>query len=50
MTLQQAIEIQEKEIAELGDEVNALMTLGDYDKAIAKQQRKELLERQLKLI
>lgn len=50
MTLQQAIEIQEKEIAELGDEVSALMILGNYDKAIAKQQRKELLERQLKLI
>lgn len=50
MTLKQAIKMQEKEIAELGNEINALMFLGQWDKAIAKQQRKELLERQLKLL
>lgn len=49
MNLTKAIDIQEKEIADLGDEINALMKLGEWNKAIEKQQRKELLERQINL-
>lgn len=50
MELLQAIKKQEKEIANLEEEKNALIILGDYDKAIEKERRKELLERQIELV
>lgn len=49
MRLEKAIELQEKEIKNLEEEINALMILGDWRNAIVKQQRKELLEKQINL-
>lgn len=48
--IKDAIKEQEKEIANLEEEKNALIILGDYDKAIEKERRKELLERQIELV
>lgn len=45
-----AIKEQEKEIANLEEEKNALIILGEMDKAIEKERRKELLERQIELV
>lgn len=50
MELSQAIKKQEKEIANLEEEKNALILLGEMDKAIEKERRKELLERQIELV
>ena len=50
MELSQAIKRQEKEIANLEEEKNALILLGEMDRAIEKQRRKELLERQIELV
>jgi len=50
MELSQAIKKQEKEIANLEEEKNALIILGEMDKAIEKERRKELLERQIELV
>ena len=46
----QAIKEQEKEIANLEEEKNALIILGEMGKAIEKERRKELLERQIELV
>ena len=48
--IKDAIKEQEKEIAILEEEKNALIVLGKMDKAIEKQRRKELLERQIELV